>query len=623
MKKYFLVYTLSILCCHSFAQSPLPTYPEVLRQFFTHYTATDEYDNYTSFSKKKDGWYVQQVHRLKSDSLLNEHLFWPIASKTYSDLSDTYGTTPAEDPEKKVAGFLNDISFYSFERCRYYGYNGWNSDMIRDFGSAQNLSDTMLEGLSRAYSSYASTYLWYQSGGAEEKGDTLQRMLGRTEIPSAERINKALYNIEKSISTLQVVEKRNPAFGLLVGNAHLKVFNENMHGYMQMMFADREKEARHFIDQITLDEPYRVQARNYLNSCDSNAILFSFSDNDTYQLWYIQEKEGYRKDIAVINSSLLGLPIYLEMLRRKMSVKITTPVRFYEKATGDVVYCLENKEYQGPSSVSFATLEKMIYERQFPLENIYQGEASVGYASVPVKQFSFPLGKAAGFLQKKATATSAINIKLQSYLPMNDLLLLNIAADNSNSRPIYFTSFYDYFEDNLLMQGIVRKLVPTSFTSDSAVKRLEAKGLEDFLANTFHPVLSDEKITSYDGDQAFAVAYALLVYHYAEKKQYAEAKKWLQKAIDQLPAYDADHIRRYELLARVCVAAKDRVNTKKFYEATCRKVVDNYFYPNAVQSYKTKAEVLEYLQTTINLFRENQLDTSVLDGLVEKLQVES
>jgi hypothetical protein len=530
MKKYFLVYTLSFLCCYSFAQSPLPTYPEVLRQFFTHYTGTEEYDDYTSFSKKKEGWYVQQVHRLKSDSLLKEYLFWPIASKTYTDLSDNYGTQPSEDPEKKVAEFLNDISFYSFERCRYYGYNGWNSDMIRDFGEHQNLSDTMLEGLSRAYSSYASTYLWYQSGGAEVKTDTLQRMLRRTEMPSEARIKKALYNIEKSIATLEIVEKRNPTFSVLVGDAHLKVFNENMHGYMQMIFANHEKEARYFIDKITLEEPYKMQARNYLNSCDSNAILFSFSDNDTYQLWYIQEKEGYRKDISVINSSLLGLPVYLEMLRRKKSVKITTPIRFYEKPTGDVVYCLESKDYHGPSSVSFAALEKMIYGRQFPLENIYPGEASVGYANVPVKQFSFPLGKAAGFLQKKAQATSSINVKLRSYLPMNDLLLLNITAANSDSRPIYFTTYYDHFDDNLLMQGIVQKLVPTSFINNGSVKELEAKGLEDFLTKKFHPVLSDEKITSYDGDPSFVIPYSELVYHYAEKNQFAEAKKMAAKS---------------------------------------------------------------------------------------------
>lgn len=228
-------------------------------------------------------------------------------------------------------------------------------------------------------------------------------------------------------------------------------------------------------------------AKNYLESCAPNAIIFTFGDNDTYPLWYAQEVEGVRPDIRIINNSLLGIDWYINQLRYKVN----------ESDSVDVIWSEEqieghNREYLRYKLSPNADPNKYypLYEvmknilgkkypdketgrdigpEAFPVAQIFNPETK---SYDPVARFSVAvdqdLVRSNGTLLPGDSALPEMRFeiprsKLDAALVRSDFMILNIIASNAWKRPIYFTSPMGElgFSQYMRKDGMAYRLVPT------------------------------------------------------------------------------------------------------------------------------------------------------------------
>jgi len=217
----------------------------------------------------------------------------------------------------------------------------------------------------------------------------------------------------------------------------------------------------------------RDMAYNYLVSCEPNAILFTYADNDTFPLWYLQEVEGVRTDVRIVNLSYLQSHWYVRQLNNQVNdaapVRLTFDTSKLAEGIREYIPFMDRgiEEYVNVDTL----LEFMLSDNPTNQVEMQNGER-MNY--LPAKNIQMAVDKEAVIAHKVVPAAWADHVvdKMQWQYPQNyvsraELSLMAIVLANNWQRPIYFTN---YTPTNLMAglskyivdEGIVRKLMPVA-----------------------------------------------------------------------------------------------------------------------------------------------------------------
>ena len=210
---------------------------------------------------------------------------------------------------------------------------------------------------------------------------------------------------------------------------------------------------------------------NYLQSCAPNAILFTYGDNETYPLWYLQEVENVRPDIRIVNLSLFDGDWYINDMRKKQNNSAPLPITMkpeqYVSGQRDVMPYVD---YKLDGSVELSSILDLLLSENASDKVEMQDGSRLNF--LPTKKLKLTVNKDEVLRSGTIPVSDAERITPvmewtynKGLVTKGTLAMFDILVHNNWKRPIYFAntmpkSQFNGLDNYLYEEGLTVRLLP-------------------------------------------------------------------------------------------------------------------------------------------------------------------